>query len=395
VVDDLGWPVIMDRLSQRHNTVGVFPYTEAAVEPLAAVAQSLGLSWSQPGVLPAFRDKNRLKSLIRDSSAGIRINRFKKVANAREAWSYVSGEGLSRFVLKPNDGSGNEGVSFYNGDCGLAPLEDYFRGHAGPALLEEFISGQEYWVNGQIDHTGEPSVVGVGRYLRVEHHGKENLEVGSVSVAVDDPVFEQLSDYARQVMKATGLRRSPFHLEAIIDSTGPCLVETGARFCGELGTFLDMWQHGPQLDLIDVALHYYLCDEPYGALPLDWTSYKRRPVGTALAYSETDQRLIAVEGRQRFESSPTFVRWIKRPEVGDHVRSFSGLTTRAWSAAVTGSSPRDVQTSIHSAREAITLHGTADGPWPLRRRLPMYAALAAKAWVTRPRPYQLKALWQR
>ena len=47
-----------------------------------------------------------------------------------------------------------------------------------------------------------------------------------------DPAFQAVAGYSARVIKASGLRRCPFHLEVIVDEKGPCLIEAAARIKG-------------------------------------------------------------------------------------------------------------------------------------------------------------------
>ncbi|MEI2621478.1 MAG: ATP-grasp domain-containing protein [Candidatus Nanopelagicales bacterium] len=378
-----------------YEVLGVLPYEEGMLGPLARLAQLLDLPWAQPEVLPAFRDKHALKCLIRERNPRVRLNAFREVATPQDVMQFAHETRLSRFVLKPNDGSGNNGVAFFDVPADPAQLSEYFRTSNSQVLMEEFVAGDEYWINGQMDADGQPTIVGIGTYIRVSENGVQNLEIGSLSVSSEDPVFEPLRRYTEDVMQATGLRRSPFHLEAIVDERGPCLVEVGARLCGELVTLSDQWQHGPQLDLIAVAAHYYTSSRPCGDLPLDWGRYDTHYSGHVTGVSASDQRLTAIHGVTDLEESSHFLWWVKKPHVGDHVQRTTSLTTRAWSAAVHASSEEQIRDVITSARESIRLVGTTDTRWTPRERWPVYRAVLGKAWSSRPRPYQLRALAHR
>lgn len=391
MVEGLDWRTVARRLAGQHRVVGVLPYEEGMVRPLTIIAEELGLSWSQPRVQQAFRDKFALKQLIADNDPRVRLNVFARVSSAAQVFEIVAAHGLRRFVLKPNAGSGNQNVAFFAADTPADVISAYLAGEP-EVLMEEFLDGPEFWVNGQVDADGVPTVVGVGRYYRVRDNGVENLEVGSFSVQPDDPLFEPLRDYAQSVIRATGLRRSPFHLEAIVDDRGPCLVEVAARLCGELGAILDMRHHGPQLDLIDIAAHYYVSDTPLGPVPVDWERVAQSWVATAIGASAHDQRLVAVTGTDEVEQLPGFLLWVKRPEPGDHVQRTTSLVTRAWSVLIRGDLQVPPHDGIDAVRSAIRLEGTSDPGLTLRQKWPMYRGIAGKMWASRPRPYEAKAL---
>jgi len=392
MVADHDWRTVARRLAMHHSIVAVLPYEEGMVRPLTIIAEELGLSWSQPQVQYAFRDKFALKALVSSNDPSIRLNTFARVSSVDDVLSVVRTHRLQRYVLKPNSGSGNQNVAFFEHDASPVEVGAYLAKVGSDVLMEEYLNGPEFWVNGQMDAKGLPTVVGIGRYYRIHDNGVENLEVGSYSVQPDDPLFAPLRDYAMSVMSATGLRRSPFHLEAIVDERGPCLVEVAARLCGELGTLLDMRHHGPQLDLIDVAAHYYVSDHDLGALPLDWAQVSRAWVATATGISSRDQRLVKVDGVEDVEESSSFLFWIKRPEAGDFVHQTQSLTTRAWAVTVRGDLQTDPRVAIDGLRSTIRLQGTGDGELQLSQKWPMYRGVAGKMWASRPRPYQARAL---
>jgi hypothetical protein len=392
MVGELGWDRAAQILRTRHHVAGVLPYEEGMVKPLSDLAELLGLSWAQPDVLPVFRDKRALKAMVLSNDPSIRMNAFTHVTTTEEVVAFADARHLRRFVLKPNDGSGNNDVAFFDTPVDPTAVAAYVRRHSGPVLMEEFIEGPEYWVNGQMDSHGEPFVQAVGSYMRIDSNGVRNLEIGSTALPTGDPHFPVLVQYAQDVMRATGLRRSPFHLEAIVDDRGPCLVEVGARLCGDEGVLLDQWQHGLGMELIDMACHYYVSDTPRPTPDLDWTHYDSHVAGTATGTSPDDQRLITVEGLRDVEVSPHFLWWIKRPGPGDHVQKTQSLTSRAWSVALWADSPTGLSDAICWSHRTIALSGTAQPGWTWGQRAPMYRGLAGKVWSSRPRLYEARAL---
>lgn len=392
MITDMPLEAVAQRLGRRHRIVGVLPYEEGMVAPLAAIAAHLGLSWAQPGVIEAFTDKFALKTLLAQGDPHLRLNVFAPATSAEDVLRIVQEHHLERFVLKPNSGSGNHQVAFFEADTDPARLQEYFAAADGKVLLEEFLEGPEFWVNGQMDEVGVPTVVGIGQYYRTSHNGIQNLEVGSYSVQPSDPRFALLRQYAEQVMRASGLRRSPFHLEAIFDGKGPCLVEVGARFCGELGAVLDMYHHGPQVDLIDAAAHYYVTSKPYGPLALDWNRVDRSWVGSATGTSDYDQRIVRVEGVDVLDASPNVAFWIKRPEPGDYVQRTTSLTTRAWALTLRGELREDPKAVIDWTRATVRMRGTESDTWTRAQKIPLYKGVLQKVWASRPRPYEAAAV---
>ena len=75
----------------------------------------------------------------------------------------------------------------------------------------------------------------------VLHTALRNLDGGPVMVDGRDVMhgvletLDRMATYATEVLEALGLQRCPFHLELIMDDTGPCVVDLGARLPSEAG----------------------------------------------------------------------------------------------------------------------------------------------------------------
>lgn len=387
-----GLAPIAARLRRRHDVVAVVPHDEGAVSWLARLAQMLDLSWAQPQVLPAFRDKASLKALIARNDPTVRLNAFALVSTPAEVHRWVARNEVGRYVLKPNDGSGNRDVVFFGADSAVADVARHFDVVDGAVIAEEFIGGDEYWVNGQVDSAGTPTVTGIGRYDRRDLNGKPNLEVGASSLATTEPGFAALKSYAEQVLAATGLRRSPFHLEAKIDDRGPCLIEVGARLCGDMLTLAESWQHGQAADLMGAALDGYVSDDSRGPLALDWARYDTHPYSQVNGVSMTRQRLVRVMGVAEVEQVPGFLFWIKQPRSGDTVLRTEDLTEKPWALVISGRDADELQEREAQVRRSLVLVGEDDVGRGLRSRLTLQAARLGKVWSSRPRPYQALAL---
>lgn len=387
-----GLAPVADRLRTRHDIVAAVPHDEGAVGWLARLADMLDLSWAQPDVLPAFRNKASLKALIARNDPTVRLNAFALVSTPDEVVRWAAEHGVDRFVLKPNDGSGNRGVAFFDAAGPAEELARYFDEADDTVLAEEFIGGDEYWVNGQTDERGRPTVTGIGRYDRRDLNGKQNLEVGATSLATTDPAFASLRSYAEQVMTATGLQRSPFHLEAKIDDRGPCLIEVGARLCGDLLTLAESWQHGPASDLMGAALQGYVSDAEMGPLDLDWDRYDTHRYAQVNGVSTSRQRLARVSGVAQVEQMPGFLFWIKQPHVGDTVLPTTDLIAKPWALVLSGRDEDELREREDMVRRALVIVGEHEVSAGLRPRLPLLAARFGKVWSSRPRPYQARAL---
>jgi ATP-grasp domain len=383
------WDQVAAELRSRYDVVGVLPHEEGMVAPLGELATHLGLSWAQPDVLPAFRDKHGLKQRVAQNDPGIRLNAHRLVRSAADARDFVAATGCPRYVLKPNDGSGNRDITFVDrGD--LSRVDRLLHVGARPMLMEEFVGGDEYFVNGQSDARGEPLVVSVWRYERRAVNARENVSVKSLRVPTADPAFAVLKAYAERVLRATGLRRSPFHLEAKVDAAGPCLIEVGARLCGLQVAELDSWLHGDRLDLVDVAVHDYISAERASEVALDWRAFDAHAASTVLGVAEQPGRLFRIEGVEQVERMPEFLGWVKEPHLGDTVLATVDVLSTPWVANLGASDDTHLTAAENALRSALRFNGGGEHPITTRERLTIARARADKTWRARPRPYMLR-----
>ena len=328
-----------------------------------------------------FRDKGRLKDHLRSVDPTLRLNRTRLVTDARSARRFIEEIRPARIVLKPNAGAGNIDVAFFDTSATDAELEAHIVGAGRHVLAEQYIAGEEFYVDGQVDASGTVHVVSVVQYVRASHLGKENVEVGSRSVRTTDPLFDVLATYARRVVNATGLRRSPFHLEAKVDQDGPCLIEVAARLCGANGAFQDSRMHG--CDLLEVALDHYL-GEKTSAPPLDWGAYDEHLYGYMIGLSGHDGLICSVRGLAEVEAMPEFVAWADRPRVGQRVRRTLDLITHPWSVELRAPSAEQLDAARRRA-DALIEWDTHPGPVARLRGVSAYASERLAALVAAPR----------
>ncbi len=303
-------------VQDRYEIVGVIPYREDTVEVAAALCELLDLDWVAPEILRRFRDKSAIKEHVRSVDPTIRVPHHRLVASAAD----LIGEPLpDRFVLKPNTGFGNRSIGIFD-----SAEIDAARAHVSSEpdetwILEEFIGGVEYHIDGQVRECGEITPLAVYEYIRAELNDYPTVYVGEIQCRTSHPAFGELVDYATRLLTATGLRRCPFHLEVKLDESGPCLVDLGARFPSEGGAKTMSRLHPRRADAFAVAAHDYFGAEPFATDTVDWTDYDRELTVLVYGVSETDAMIETITGCAEIESRPEFVRWHVRPGVGDRI----------------------------------------------------------------------------
>ncbi len=373
-------------LAARFDVVAVIPHEESQVEHTVQVAEGAGVEWVPGRTLARFRDKYALKAFVREAPGAPRMNASTRVASVADVRRARAEGPYDRFVLKPNDGVGNSRIGFFGpaaDEASIAAHLDAVR--PSPVVMEEYLDGPEFCINGQVDGAGDVITWSVYRTVHHEANGRARLARRFELVRHDDPMFAATSGYAASVIRAAGLRRSPFHMELVVDDRGPCMIEVGARLAGA-GMAVDTGlAHGGTVDLIEIAAAHYTGRTARCSTAPDWQAYDSRAVRTVAGVSYADERIVSLEGVREVEALPEFVRWVFEPRRGQRTHVTRDFVTIPWQATLAGDSQGhldDVEDQVRgllrwnqpaSAPRTALLHsrGTAERAWRVARRLPV------------------------
>jgi CelD/BcsL family acetyltransferase involved in cellulose biosynthesis len=382
-----------------HNVIAVVPFSENVLLPAAQIAAQLGLKMIDPAVLRRFRDKFALKEHLRQTAPALRMNASALVRGPADVLALRELPCYRRFILKPNDGYGNRCIGLFERSDAARSIDDYFNSApASQIVMEEFIDGVEYFVNGQVDAAGDVVVLAIFEYVRCRANGRHNIDAETILVKHGTALFDRLAAYAESVIRATGLRRSPFHLEVKLDDAGPCLIEVAARLAGNSNAVLCGELHGPQLDLIALASRHYLSDAVGGAEFLDWARYNSQSVRYVHGIASRSERIWNVAGLRAVEAMPEFHGWIRRPTIGQRLAKTTDCLSMPWSLVLKADS--DVQAARAAAaarglirwdRPALSLATVAAGLPLLRRVLGRLCRSTLQALIASNRPFDALA----
>ena len=340
------------RIREWHRPLAVVPFNEQVLRLSSELSDALGLDWNSLEVMKRFRNKFALKQFLRASHPDIRVNGSILVRDAASVFAADAGS-FAHFVIKPNDGYGNRDVGVFDRTA-RESIEQFFAKRPGRDFaLEEFIGGTEYFVNGQMDGRGRAHVVAVFEYARTFANGREGIDRTTRLVHRREPVFSTAESYARSVIEATGLRRSPFHLELKVDAQGPCLIDLAARLAGNQNAFLVSTLHGDQFDLLEVALDHYLRPDAPESLPLDWSRYDSTHVQYMHGIATRREIIVELQGIDEVEALPSFRCWAKKPHVGDRITPTIDALTMPWSLVLANRSPETLAADATTANELI------------------------------------------
>jgi len=212
--------------------------------PLGQVRDALGLPGMGAAAAENFRDKSRMKDLLR--AHGLPCARHALATTTEEAESFARDAGYP-LIVKPPAGSGSRGTFRISSEEELAScLRQMPPSTERPALLEEFVVGEEHSFD---------SIALDGRVVwhSINHYFPSALEVLRepwiqwcvlLPREVDDPRYEGIRAVAGEALRVLGMRTGMSHMEWFRRPDGSVAIsEVGARPPGARFVNLISWAH--------------------------------------------------------------------------------------------------------------------------------------------------------
>jgi len=141
-------------------------------------------------------------------------------------------------VVKPTESAGSDSVfiaadfaSAGNHIAGIMGQKNRLGRNNAEILVMEFLEGQQYIVN-SVSHQGEHFITEIWKDIRTRTETGQVLYDHEHLVDLADPSSVELATYMKSCLDALGVRHGPIHAEVILTSSGPKLVEVGARCQG-------------------------------------------------------------------------------------------------------------------------------------------------------------------
>jgi len=359
------------RLGAEREVLGAIPFAESVLNPVVSLLRGLGSTWNEPSVLALLRDKFALKQKLREMQPALNIG-FSRNLPFESAKSLLrDGNVPERFVLKPNQGFGNRSVGFFTSRTPRSTIEEFLDSSGEREfVLEEYIPGPEYFINGQVDHQGGCTSFAAFAYQRVWANGCQ-VDWLTWKLPHASAEFGALERYAQAVISASGLRRSPFHLEAKLVDGVPHMVELGARLAGMGNAVLCNQLHGGKLDVFALAADHYLHEGPQPPAHLDWAAYDADELVYVHGVGFEDGLIHTLEGVESVERHPMFAGWAVNPRIGQRLSPTVDMFSVPWCFILRA--PAGQATSLQGAaadlRDRLRINAS---PAPFRR-----AAVAA------------------
>ncbi len=230
------------RLGGVHRLLGTLEQLQV---PLAEVRERLGIEGMGVEAARNFRDKARMKSVLREH--GLPCARHRLVGSASEAREFAGEVGFP-IVVKPPAGAAAKDTFRVDDKDALGQCLARFP--SGPVLLEEFITGEEHSFD-CVTVRGRPVWHSMTRYLPACLDVMRNPWIQWCVLLpreIDDPRYGAIRDAAPRALAALGIGTGLSHMEWFRRADGSVAIsEVGARPPGAQFTTLISYAH--EIDL--------------------------------------------------------------------------------------------------------------------------------------------------
>lgn len=211
--------------------------------PLAQVREAFGITGMDVATAQAFRDKSRMKDVLR--AAGVPCARHALVRSAADVARFVDEVGLP-VVAKPPAGAGARSTFRLDDPAAVgAWLAAEPPSAARPALLEEFLSGEEHSFDSVSLH-GRVVFRSISRYLPTPLEVLSNPWMQWVVLLPREigPEYDGIDRAGPAALQALGLRTGLAHMEWFRRPDGSVAIgEVAARPPGAQFTTLLSYAH--------------------------------------------------------------------------------------------------------------------------------------------------------
>lgn len=261
---------VLDRVLEMAKFIeidAVIPGMDFYVNAASTSARYIG----KPAISYEVAQKVRFKDLMRQAlkDKGVRIPKFRLLTQE------TTDETIDQFidkagfplVVKPVDCSGSVNVERVKHKTGIhKALNKIINSNrlwgvtldADRALIEEYIPGKEYSVEGIVQKESATVISITEKFVSDQVHF---IEIGHISnPPMDSRQRTTITEYTKEVIKAIGINNAPFHAELRFNGEGePVLMEIAARLCGD--KIAELIRHTTGVNFYDLVYKVYLGEE--------------------------------------------------------------------------------------------------------------------------------------
>jgi phosphoribosylamine-glycine ligase len=166
-------------------------------------------------------------------------------------------------------------------------------------LIEECMEGSMHTVAGFADASGRAHLYGQVVDCITGHDagkGENYIYSRQLPSACSDNDVAEILEVSRQGVIALGLTNTMLHIELMLTSTGPKIIEIGARIGGYRSR---MYAHASGVDMYSIMLAVSRGEVP------DIVQAQPRPIAVIELFPDTEGAFAGVTAREKLESLPS------------------------------------------------------------------------------------------
>ncbi|WDE11836.1 ATP-grasp domain-containing protein [Thalassomonas haliotis] len=341
------------KLHREQALSAIISGNEYYVPVTAKAAAKVNLKGINPDKVDNLRFKDQMR--VNMQAAGLNNPDFRLIHGAEDIEN-LSEEMPFPCVLKPVGGAGSVHVCRVN-DIGQL-TEAYSQAQKDERrelgndigtkmLLESYIQGPEYSVDGYVNNTGTHILAVTEKLLAREPYF---VEMGHLVPAnIPTSVQADIEHYIKQTVACLGLDLGAFHAEIRLADKGPVLIEIGARLPGD--KIVDLIQLARGIDLAEITVQLYLGQDDV-QFPAQAQGYS----GITFFSAEHLQQLSGVNGEDELHQIPGYVehQLLKRP--GENVPRLTDYRGRVAFAVFHHKEQQGLVNSLNRARQALSFY---------------------------------------
>lgn len=236
---DLGWSADLEETVTALKGLGVervIAGTESGVRLADILNHQLDLPGNRIELIDARRDKAAMACALRE--AGLDAAEDFLTDTPEDAVTWFRSRQQQAVVVKPPASAGTDNVRVCTAASEVAEAcravldtPDFFGNPNRLALLQEFLDGEEYYVN-TVSRGGVHKVAEIWQSGKTPGPGGAPLYDFHVPVSMSEPIADTMCAYIKKVLTALGIENGAGHSELRLTDRGPVLIETGARLGG-------------------------------------------------------------------------------------------------------------------------------------------------------------------
>lgn len=291
--------------------------SDMPMRTVATVAESMNLIGISKETAMLATNKLKMREVLLEKN--VSSPKFYKV-DSYESYKHATKMFLNNFIVKPADSSGSRGVFLVTNEKETELAFEYSKefSPSGELIVEEFMEGPEVSVE-LMAYKGEIHVIAITD--KITSGAPLFVEMGHIQPSrLNKNLLKQIEEVAVNAARAVGILIGPSHVEIIVTSEGPKIVEIGARLGGDnIATHLVPLSTG--IDIVKSSIEISLGQEP---------NFKRiYEKASSIKYFHTKTGIISdVIGIEQAQSIEGIKEITFSKKVGEHVGSIKNSSDR-------------------------------------------------------------------